>query len=125
MIAKTSSVASNGRSGWYGCSGEEQCSSHAGIIALVAVPTVQGTVERPREWTAAMLGFEDVDGSVVGERSRTISTLPCQAAKWRPIWPFSNTASDGQPAERSRRTARALLRNATPIMRRAALLESF
>jgi hypothetical protein len=41
--------------------------SDARIIALFAFPTMEGTVERPREWTAAMLGFEDVDGSVVGD----------------------------------------------------------
>jgi hypothetical protein len=52
---------------WYGGSGEEQCPSDARIIALVALPTMEGTVERPREWAAAVLGFEDVDGSVVGD----------------------------------------------------------
>ena len=52
---------------WYGRSSDEQCPSDARIIALFARLTMEGTVEGPPEWTSAMLGFEDVDGSVVGD----------------------------------------------------------
>ncbi|MGO9948144.1 MAG: ankyrin repeat domain-containing protein [Steroidobacteraceae bacterium] len=50
---------------------------------------------------------------------------PSGAAKWRAVWPLSIAAPAGQPAERSCWAARVLLRNATPMMRRAALVESF
>ncbi len=50
--------------------GGEQSPRNGRVIPFVAMPAMLRTVERPGERIAAVLAFKDVDGGVVGDKSR-------------------------------------------------------